>query len=333
MPDISALTALDNRTLVVQGASMGVLEPKLFASYVSMNILLGTVSTEITVLNISQFSMNGRVVDVEMKLSLENFSRIDGLSLSLVSPTGIVFPLLKKKCKGCYQRQMHFKLSDRAVNAIPNSQCADGNFRFDYFPVLRELLLDSNGDWKVVAVAGTERDFATIFLQVDVYGQDYLALTDAKEKAVFEMWSSDSGLAMIRGTSNIQNLVPNIIISGQLGRNMAPPISGGYEPVLTNVNCFIFPETGSGMITITGTNFAQAVFVGDKSWEGFEKASLSAVIKTGETSCESSPWQSQSSVLCKATGRPEADFIKIVVTIANAVATTLLELPELGVAY
>ena len=146
------------------------------------------------------------------------------------------------------------------------------------------------------------------------------------------MWSSDSGLAMIRGTSNVRNSVPNVIISGQLGKNKAPPVSAVYEPEVASVNCFIFPETGSGMITITGNNLAQSVFVGDKSWDKFDRASLSAAIKTGETACESSPWRSQSSILCKATGIPFTDVIKMTITIANAVATTLLELPEIGVA-
>jgi hypothetical protein len=88
-------------------------------------------------------------------------------------------------------------------------------------------------------------------------------------------------------------------------------------------------------MTIVGSDLAQAVFVGDKSREGFDRASLSAVIKTGDTSCESSPWRSQSSILCKTTGRPLADdqSIAIAITIANAVATTWLELPELGVSY
>jgi len=333
-PEISSITALDNRTLIVQGASMGVLEPRMIASYFSINRLQGSVSTEIAVLNISKFSQNGRVIDFEMTLSLENFTRIDGLTVSLLSPAGITFPLLKNKCKGCYQRKMHFQFSDRAASPIPNAKCVDGRFRFDHFPVLRELLLGSHGDWKVVAAAGTERDFATIYIRIDVYGQDYLSLIDTTEKAVFEMWSSDSGLTMIRGPSNARNSVPNVIISSQLGRNQAPPISAVYEPEVASVNCFIFPETGSGMITITGKNLAQSVFVGEKSWDKFDRASLSAAIKTGETSCESSPWRSQSSILCKTTGRPIlTDHIQMAVTIERAVATALLDLPELGVAY
>jgi hypothetical protein len=34
--------------------------------------------------------------------------------------------------------------------------------------------------------------------------------------------------------------------------------------------------------------------------------------------------------LCKTTGRPLTDELTVAITIANAVATTLFELPELG---
>ena len=201
--------------------------------------------------------------------------------------------------------------------------------------MLRELLLESAGDWKIFAAAGAERDFAAISVQIDIHVQDYLGLLNAKERAVFDMWNSDSGLSMIRGTFNARNLEPNIIISRQIGRNLAEPIFAEYTPSLETVICLHFPETGSSQMTIVGSDLAQAVFVGDKSREGFDRASLSAVIKTGDTSCESSPWRSQSSILCKTTGRPLADdqSIAIAITIANAVATTWLELPELGVSY
>jgi hypothetical protein len=208
----------------------------------------------------------------------------------------------------------------------------DGKFRFDHFPVLRELLLGLNGDWKISAAAGSDNDFVTISVQNEVQVQDYLGLVDTKERAAFEMWSSDSGIAMVRGNFNAKTLVPNIIIGGQMGRNRVGPISAEYKPVMKSVSCIIFPETGSGMITIIGIDIAQAIFVGNKTWQSFDRGSLSAVVKTGETSCESSPWQSQSSILCKATGRPLNDVLSVFLSVARAVSTHLLELPEQDVA-
>ena len=170
----------------------------------------------------------------------------------------------------------------------------------------------------------------TMSVKIDVFVRDYLGLVDGTQVAVFETWSSDSGISIIRGTLNAQKTVPNVLIGGQIGKNKAEPISAYYEPKLVSVLCLSFPETGSSMITIIGNDLAQAVFVGNSTWEGFERASLSAAAKTGQTSCESSPWQSQSSILCKTTGRPLTDELTVAITIANAVATTLFELPELG---
>jgi hypothetical protein len=332
IPNIFSITVTENRLLSVQGMSMGVHEPKAIVSYHSLHHLQGKVPSEITVLKASTFSKNCRVVDFQMNLLMENFSRVDGVAISLISPLGVEFPLMKNKCKGCYKKRIQFLLSDGASEIIPNRNCVDGKFRFDHFPVLRELLLDSHGDWKILAAAGSDNDFVTISVQNDVHVQDYLGLVDTKERAAFEMWSSDSGLAMVRGALNAKTLVPNIIIGGQMGRNSVGPISAEYNPVLASVSCFIFPETGSGMITIIGNDLAQAIFVGNKTWQSFDRGSLSAVVKTGETSCESSPWLSQSSILCKATGRPLTDVVLVVLSVASAVSTHLLELPEQGVA-
>jgi hypothetical protein len=333
IPEIDSLTVTDNRVLSVQGMSMGVHEPKQILSYRSMHHLQGKVPYEITVLHASNFSKSCRMVDFQMKLLMENFSRVDGLAISLISPQGVAFSLMKNKCKGCYKKSIEFRLSDGGSNMIPNHNCVDGKFRFDYFPVLRELLLSSQGDWKIVAAAGSENDFVTISVQNDVHVQDYLGLVNANEQAAFEMWSSDSGLAMVRGTFNAKQLLPNILVSGQMGQNKVGPISAEYKPVLTSVSCFIFPETGSVMITIIGNDLAQAIFVGNKTWQSFDRGSLSAVVKTGETSCESSPWQSHSSILCKATGRPLSDVVSVVFSFASAVSTRLLELPENGVEH
>jgi hypothetical protein len=242
-----------------------------------------------------------------------------------------MFQLIKSKCRGCYKKLIQFQLSDSAEKHISDSKCVDGDFRFDYFPVLRELLLVSDGIWKVVASAGSQRDFITMSVQIDIDVRDYLGLVDANQVAVFETWSSDSGLAIIRGTLNAQKIIPNAIIGGQIGQNKAEPISAFYAPTLASVRCSNFPETGSGLITVIGNDLAQAVFVGNRTWEGFERASLSAVVKTGLTSCEASPWQSQSSILCKTSGRPSTDVLSIAISIANTVSTTLFELPELGV--
>jgi hypothetical protein len=332
IPEIFSLRAIDDGILFVQGSSMGSLEPKQLVSHKSVHHLKGLLLTELAVLRTLKVSESGRMIDFRMNIVMEQFSRLDGLIITLVSPTDVSFPLIRNKCKGCYKNRIQFQLSDNPSTKIPYSDCNDGDFRFDHFPVLRELLLES-GDWKIFAAAGAERDFATISVQIDIHVQDYLGLLNAKDRSVFEMWNSDSGLSMIRGTFNARKLEPNIIISGQTGRNQAEPIVADYKPSLERVHCFHFPETGSGIMTIVGSDLAQSVFVGEKTWEGFDRASLSAVIKTGDTSCESSPWRSQSSVLCKTTGRPMVgdQSLAIAITIANAVATTWLEMPELGV--
>jgi hypothetical protein len=330
-PEISSLNAVDNRTLSVLGSSMGVDEPQRIVSYYSTHHLQGNVPHEIAVFHTSEFSKNCRAVDVQMKLLLENFSRVDGLTISLISPLGVTFPLIKNRCQGCYKQRIQIQFSDGASSTIPNSNCVDGYYRFDHFPVLRELLLGSDGYWTIVAAAGLARDFVTLSIRLDIHVQDYIGLINSKQRSVFDIWSSDSGLAMIRGTLNAQESIPNIIISGQIGQNKAGSILAEYKPALAAVSCLNFPETGSGMITIIGIDLAQAVFVGDKTWEGFDRASLSAVAKTGKTSCESSPWQSQSSILCKTTGRPLSDFLSVALTVARAASTFLLELPELDV--
>jgi hypothetical protein len=332
VPEISSLNAIDNRTLLIQGSFFGIFEPKQTFSWRSIHQLIGAVSTEVAVLDTSKIFKGGRVADFSFELLLENFSRIDGVTMSLVSPSGVMFQLIKNKCRGCYKKRIQFELSDSAESTIPYSKCVDGTFRFDHFPIVRELLLASDGDWKVLASAGSERDFLTMSLKIDIRVRDYLGLVDGTQVAVFETWSSDSGLSIIRGTLNAQKTVPNIIIGGQIGRNKAEPISAFYEPSLVSVRCSHFPETGTSMITVIGNDLAQAVFVGNRTWEGFERASLSAAIKTGQTSCESSPWRSQSSILCKTTGRPLADVLPIAMSIANTVGIMLFELPELGVA-
>jgi hypothetical protein len=329
-PVISNLIVQDNRTLFLQGSSMGVHEPQQIVTQNSIHHLRGKVPSEIAVLQASTFSKSSRVVDFRVKLVLENYSRVDGMEFFLVSPLGVKFSLINHKCKGCYKKRIEFRLSDYAPSTIPNSDCVDGHFRFDHFPVLRELLLGSEGDWKIVASAGTERDFITLSIQNEIHVQDYLGFVDTKKRAVFEEWSSDSGIAMIRGNFNSRKSIPNVIISDQIGQNQANPISVDYKPALTSVSCFRFPETGSGMITLVGYDLAQAVFVGLKTWERFDRASLSAVIKTGETSCESSTWRSQSSILCKATGRPLGEFISVSLSLASAASSYVLQLPELS---
>jgi hypothetical protein len=330
-PEIMLLTATDNSSFVVQGSSFGAFEPKLILSYQSVHFLRGSLRTIVVVLPESIFvDKVRRVVGIQMKLSLAKTSRLDGVTVSLVSPIGDTFHLLKNKCKGCYMKQIQFLLSDTATTHIPKDKCVNGHFRFDHYPMLREFILATSGDWKVVALLGAESDFATLTIQIDFLFQDYLGLIDEKVPAIIETWSSDSGLAMTRGIFNAKSSVPNVIISGQLGQNKAAPISALYNPILSGVLCLNFPESGSGIITIIGNYFAHAVYVGEKHEKGFEYASASAAIKIGKTSCEASPWMSQSSMMCKNTGRQLDDDLFITITVAKGVASSVFQRPDQG---
>jgi hypothetical protein len=107
----------------------------------------------------------GDITEAAFSLRLQDFTRLDDISIAVVNPKGVSFTLMQKKCYGCMKPAtsnfitMSFNIPTLAVSTeIPDSQCDSRNNNF--MPLSSDALAaafqssDTRGVWSLAVTAG-----------------------------------------------------------------------------------------------------------------------------------------------------------------------------------